>query len=75
MKICKECKYAKRDLLLGWSFSECHHPENRTIDLITGKGCFKSYKYCSTQRIGEDEDTCGILGNWFEQKLHWWEKV
>lgn len=48
MKLCKDCKHAKRNWLHGWEYAKCrrHAPE---ADPVTGK-LVRRETYCSNQR-------------------------
>lgn len=68
MKLCNDCKHIELPIK---DFSNCLHPKNTTINLVTGK---PKYKYsASGQRIGDRfysiiSKSCGKSGRWFEPK-------
>lgn len=61
--ICIDCKWCHKRWLDNPKYSQCYHPENVTVDLVTGKKTLK-YNYCSSMRIS----TCGPSGKLFEPK-------
>ena len=66
-KTCKACKHAKRDLIFGWEFATCEAPQNKKINLVSGRHAYKFSKYAEVQRVGDLGD-CGEAGRWFEQR-------
>ena len=71
IKICKDCKFFKKDFYSETKFGHCSHFPNQPIDnyyLVDG---FKdtsptSYHYCATAR--SSERMCGPEGKYFESK-------
>ena len=69
VKICKDCKFFKKDFYSETKFGHCSHFPNQPIDnyfLVDG---FKdtsptSYHYCATAR--SSERMCGPEGKYFE---------
>jgi hypothetical protein len=71
IKICKDCKFFKKDYIFETRFGHCLHFPNEPINnyyLVDG---FKytsptSYHYCSTAR--SFDNMCGTEGKYFESK-------
>ena len=71
IKICKDCKFFKKDFYSETKFGHCSHFPNQPIDnyfLVDG---FKdtsptSYHYCATAR--SSDRMCGPEGKYFESK-------
>jgi len=71
IKICKDCKFFKKDFYSETKFGHCSHFPNQPNDnyfLVDG---FKdtsptSYHYCATAR--SSERMCGEEGKYFESK-------
>jgi hypothetical protein len=71
IKLCKDCKHAKRDLLLGYRYAKCQAAPKAPAPymLTTGEGVKGGFFYCETERTF----TCGIVGRNFEPKPRpWW---
>ncbi len=71
IKICKDCKFFKKDLYTDTKFGHCSHfPVQETNNYFLVDG-FKdtsptSYHYCATAR--SSERMCGQEGKYFESK-------
>ena len=63
--ICKDCiAYYKGQHESGATSHECHHPNNKAIDLVTG-----AERWGSTPRSLRDyQDKCGEEAKWFQPK-------
>lgn len=70
IKLCKNCKHANRDWLLGYRYAKCMvAPKNPTpIMLTTGMGINREFFYCETERTFD----CGLIGRHFEPKPRPW---
>ena len=75
IKLCKDCKFAKRNLtdfilfLGSYRFAKCNHPSamiNPNSDYYVTGGS-SDYYFCSTQRAYD----CGKQGKYFEPKKGW----
>lgn len=63
MKLCKDCKHARRRWIFfisSWEYARCAHHENQ--DPVTGDGD----NFCKLAR--HREDNCGKSGKYFEAK-------
>jgi hypothetical protein len=62
LKICKDCKFYKKNIINGIEFSSiCSNPKISKLDLITGE---YYEKYCDIQRRWD----CGKQAKYFEPK-------
>ena len=64
IRLCKDCRWSRRDWLLGWEFAKCRAPENAIVDAVTGKTRYKT-QYCSVIR---EFGGCSENGAWFKAK-------
>jgi hypothetical protein len=75
IKICKDCKFFKKDFYTETKFGHCSHFPNQPIDNYSLVDGFKdtsptSYHYCATAR--SSERMCGPEGKYFESKNKKW---
>ena len=71
IKICKNCKFFKKDFYAETKFGHCSNFPNQPIDNYSLVDGFKdtsptSYHYCATAR--SSERMCGPEGKYFESK-------
>ena len=70
-KLCKDCRWCRRSFFPAifdpYLFATCVHPSNVEKNLVSAKVRTK-YRYCSTVRNGNSEDSCGQSGRWFDGK-------
>jgi hypothetical protein len=69
IKICKNCKFFKKDYFFETRFSHCTHFPNEPINnyyLVEGIKDSTIYHYCSTAR--SSDKMCGPEGKYFESK-------
>lgn len=67
LKICKNCKYFQRFVFLRRISSQCVHPNNMDINLVTGKPQPRR-TFCASLRQTNLENECGENGRWYESK-------
>lgn len=68
MELCKDCKHIELPIK---TFSNCMHPKNMTINVVTGEPKYKHS--ASGQRTGDRfysffTGCCGKSAGWFEPK-------
>lgn len=70
MKLCKDCKFYKRDLMTWYTgrFAKCTRKNEVKPNLVTGHGvCDDALNtYCSIER--EFENLCGPSAVYFEKR-------
>ena len=67
IKLCKDCQYSRRDLLLGWASAKCRTPENSSVSSITGKPVYYNNNFCVIQRSSPFREDCGMGAQFFKQ--------
>lgn len=67
MKLCKDCKYAKKPFAVPQKLAFCYHPELTEINLVSGE---RNVDYCFKHRgtIFSDNAFCGPEGKLWEAK-------
>ncbi len=73
MKLCKNCKYCKKEILdylpLGQKFPICRRPSLKIKSLYDGKKRYDKDSYCRVERMDfQLPDNCGPEGKYFEAK-------
>lgn len=72
-KLCKDCKWAKKDPLMnimslglnGWRFGKCFRPQPNNHNFVDGK---EVGIYLDIERKDWPWDNCGSQGKYFEKK-------
>jgi hypothetical protein len=60
---CKDCRFCRQPIFIGWEFARCEAPQNSRHDMVSGETTYKFAKYCSS--IREDANLCGNAAKWF----------
>ena len=63
MKLCKDCKYYEKRIIL-FRKERCNHPKNIDYCRVTGNRIYRSSPYFNRQHFG----LCGESGNWWKSK-------